>query len=159
MEDLRRAGVPLVLLLVMIGVLVASYGYDPQARALPVLVAWTTIALLVLEILVQAGTRVGGHIEKLLQSKDFLPSPERAPLAKALPLAIVWPALLVALTVLVGMLPAVLIYVLLSLKAVGRKSWAQAATIAVAVTALSWLLFEWSMSYELYRGVLIGYLE
>jgi hypothetical protein len=114
--------------------------------------------LLVLEVLVQAGTRAGRRIEALLAAKDFLPVPSRAALGPALMHALVWPALLGVFTVLLGLLPAVFLYVLLSLRLVGGKPLPRAAAIALAVTAGSWALFEWGMSYELYRGVLWGML-
>lgn len=159
MDGLRRARVPVALLLAMAGVLIASYGYGPQERALPVLVAWTTIALLVLEVLVQAGTPAGRRIDRLLQGKNAGPGPEpeRAPPLTVLIHAVGWPGLLVAMTVLIGILPAVLVYVFFSLKVAGGKSLKQALVIAVALTGLSWLLFEWTMSYRLFRGVLMGY--
>lgn len=155
-DGLRRARTPIVLLLVMIGFLIGSYGYGVEARALPVLVAWTTIGLLILEVLVQAGTPVGCRIEQFLQGQPDAPAPEPVPIVKALMHAVGWPVLLVILTVLIGILPAVLIYVCLSLKVVGGKSLPRALAVAVAVTVLSWLLFEWGLSYQLYRGVLMG---
>ena len=157
-DGLRRARTPAVLLLAMAGVLIVSYGYEPAERALPVLVAWTTIALLILEVLVQGGTPAGRRIDRLLQGNDAGPEPERAPPVAVLIHAFGWPGLLVALTVLIGILPAVLVYVFFSLKVAGGKSLRQAMAIAVALTGLSWLLFEWTMSYRLFRGVLMGYL-
>jgi len=157
-DGLRRARVPLVLLLFMAGFLIASYRYDPEARALPVLVAGVTIGLLLLEILVQAGTRTGRRIEALLQRHDVSPEPERVPIVKALVYAIVWPGLLVGLTLLIGILPAVFVYVGLSLKVDGAKPLPRALATAIAVTVFAWLLFEWGLSYQLYRGMLIGLL-
>ena len=157
-DGLKHARTPAALLLAMAGVLVVSYGYGPAERALPVLVAWTTIALLVLEVLVQAGTPAGRRLDRLLQGQDTGPKLERAPPATVLIHAIGWPGLLLTLAVLIGILPAVLVYVFFSLKVAGGKSLRQALAIAVALTALSWLLFEWTMSYRLFRGVLIGYL-
>jgi len=155
-DSFRRVRVPLLLMLVMAGVLVGAYGYEPEARALPVLVAWSTIGLLVLEILVQAGTPVGRRIDAALQSKGAAPEPERVPVSRALVYAVGWPGLLVAMIILIGILPAVLVYVFLSLKLVGGKSLTSALTAAFAVTAFAWTLFEWGMSYQLFRGVLMG---
>ena len=81
-DGLRRARTPAALLLAMAGALIVSYGYGPAERALPVLVAWTTIALLVLEVLVQDGyfTRQGeefrfasGLLEDWQRSRKGLP--------------------------------------------------------------------------------------
>ena len=157
-DGLKHARTPAALLLAMAGVLVVSYGYGPAERALPILVAWTTIALLVLEVLVQAGTPAGRRIDRLLQGQDTGPELERAPPATVLIHAIGWPGLLLTLAVLIGILPAVLVYVFFSLKVAGGKSLRQALAIAVALMGLSWLLFEWAMSYRLFRGVLMGYL-
>lgn len=155
-ESFRRIRVPLVLILVMLGALIGSYSYEPDARALPVLVAWTTLGLLLLELLVQTGTPVGRRIEAMLQTKSDGEASEDVPVVRALAYAIGWPGFLLAMTLLIGILPAVLVYVCLSLKLVGAKSWPRALSAALAVTAFAWVLFEWGMSYRLYRGVLMG---
>ena len=54
----------------MVGVLIGSYVYEPNVRALPVLVAWSTIVLLFLELLVQAKTSIGVRIKSLLQNEE-----------------------------------------------------------------------------------------
>jgi Na+-transporting methylmalonyl-CoA/oxaloacetate decarboxylase gamma subunit len=156
LKSIRAARVPLLLTAAMTAFLAGSYGYGPEARALPVLIAWTTIVLLVLEILVQAQTGVGRRVEAYLWTKDPLPEPERVPMAKALIHAFVWPGLLVGLTLAIGILPAVLVYIFLSLKVIGGKSLPRALMIAVAVTMFAWVLFEWGLSYELYRGMLLA---
>ena len=92
----------------------------------------------------------------LLQRQDVAPQAEPVPIVKALVYAIIWPGLLVGMTVLIGILPAVLVYVCLSLKVDGGKPLPRALATAVAVTVFAWLLFEWGLSYQLYRGVLIG---
>ena len=155
-DSLRRARVPLVLILIMVGALIGSYDYEPSARALPVLVAWTTIGLLLLEFLVQLGTPLGRRIETFFQSKTDEEESQPVPVSRALMYAVGWPGFLVVMTVFVGILPAVLVYVCLSLKFVGGKSLSRALIVALAVTAFAWALFEWSMSYHLYRGVLMG---
>ena len=155
-DSFRRIRVPLVLILIMLGALIGSYSYEPDARAMPVLVAWTTIGLLLLELLVQTGTPVGRRIEALLQTKSDDERPEDVPVMRALAYAVGWPGLLLLMTAVIGILPAVLVYVFLSLKLVGGKSWPRALSAALAVTAFSWVLFEWSMSYQLYRGLLMG---
>ena len=154
-NGLRRARVPILLLLGMGGFLFVSYGYGPEERALPVLVAWATIAFLVLEILVQTGTPIGRRLEMLIQGREAQFDSEHAPIGRALIHAVVWPGLLVGLTLMIGMLPASFLYVCLSLKVVGGKPWPRALATAVAVTAFAWLLFEWGLSYRLYSGVLL----
>ena len=120
------------------------------------LVAWTTIGLLLLEFLVQLGTPLGRRIETFFQSKTDEEESQPVPVSRALMYAVGWPGFLVVMTVFVGILPAVLVYVFLSLKFVGGKSLSRALIVALAVTAFAWALFEWSMSYQLYRGVLMG---
>jgi len=96
---------------------------------------------LVLEVLVQARAAVGERPET------------PPPIGRALRYAVGWLGLVVMLTVLIGILPAVLVYIALSLKLDGEKPLPVALATAVAVTALAWLLFEWGLSYDLYRGV------
>ena len=155
LDRLRRARVPLLLIVLMVAVLVGSYGYEPSARALPVLVAWTTLGLLILEVLVQAGTPFGRRLEAFLQGQGASSGREQVPLGRALIHAVVWPGLLVIMTVVIGILPAVMVYVTASLTIVGGKPLPRALLAALAVTVFAWVLFEWGMSYQLYRGVLM----
>ena len=119
------------------------------------LVAWATIVFLVLEILVQADTRVGRRLAAMLQGGDAESVPAPPPIGRALRYAVGWLGFVVALTVLVGMLPAVLVFVALSLKLDGEKPLPVALATAAGVAAFAWLLFEWGLSYDLYRGMLI----
>ena len=143
----------------MVGVLIGSYVYEPNVRALPVLVAWSTIVLLFLELLVQAKTSIGLRIKSLLQNEEDNNEFGNVPISRALIYAVGWPGFLVALTALIGILPGVLIYIFLSLKIVAGKKAQRALIFALVVTALSWLFFEWIMSYQLYRGMLINSLS
>jgi hypothetical protein len=154
-SELLKARVPLLLLLGMIAFLVVSYGYSPEERALPVLVAWATIFFLALEILVQAGTPLGKRIDTILQGREAKPAAEPPPIGRALRYAVGWTGLVVGLSVLIGLLPAVFIYIGLSLRIDGGKPLPRALIAAAAVTVFAWLLFEWGLSYELYRGMLI----
>ena len=147
------ARVPLLLLLAMAAFLVVSYGYSPEERALPVLVAWVTMAVLVLEILVQTRSPLGERIESILQGRNVEPAPAPPPIGRALRYAIGWTVLLVALTTLIGILPAVFAYIALSLKFDGAKTLPVSLATAATVTLFAWLLFEWGLSYDLYRGV------
>ena len=104
----------------------------------------------------QLGTPLGRRIETFFQSKTDEEESQPVPVSRALMYAVGWPGFLVVMTVFVGILPAVLVYVCLSLKFVGGKSLPRALIVALAVTAFAWALFEWSMSYQLYRGVLMG---
>ncbi len=152
-DRLLMARVPLLLSLGMAAFLVVSYAYEPEERALPVLVAWVTMAFLALEILVQAQTALGRRIETILQGSNAETAPELPPMRRALRYAVGWTALLVALIVLIGILPAVFVYIGLSLKLDGGKSSLVSLATALAVTLFAWLLFEWGLSYDLYRGV------
>ncbi len=143
----------------MVGVLIKSYAYEPAVRALPVLVAWTTIVLLFLEIMVQDRTSLGIRIKSLLQSEEDNDEFGNVPISRALIYAVGWPGFLVVLTALIGILPAVSIYIFLSLKIVACKTAQRALIIASVVTTLSWVFFEWIMSYQLYRGMLINSLS
>jgi len=158
---LRRLGVPITLALAVIGVVAWSRDYTAQARALPVLVAWTTLGLLVLEAVVQTGTPVGQWVARLFSGRAPMadePDEAHAPPVLAQLRGIAWPVVLVALIIVFGILPAVPAYTFLSLKLAGGKSTVRAAGTALGVTAFVWALFEWSMSYPLYRGVLAGIL-
>jgi len=152
-DKLLKARVPLLLLLVMAVFLVVSYGYGPEERALPVLVAWVTMAFLALEILVQAETPLGRRVETLLHGRNAEATPDAPPIGRALRYAIGWTGLLVTLTILIGILPAVFVYIALSLKLDGAKPLTVSLATAFAVALFAWLLFEWGLSYDLYRGV------
>lgn len=93
-------------------------------------------------------------IASLLALREAPPSdPEEEPdpgrLARySIALVALTPAILV-----VGMMPALGLFILLCLRLAERMSWRSAALIAVAGTAGSWLLFERLLQVPLPRGL------
>tara|TARA_B100000029_G_scaffold516553_1_gene630826 strand:+ start:3311 stop:3784 length:474 start_codon:yes stop_codon:yes gene_type:complete len=153
---MKNQYIPLLLILLMTSILIGAYNYDSSARALPVLVAVFTIMLLIVELMVQAKTHIGVRVKNFLETEDSEENQESISIGRALIYSVGWPGFLVALSAIIGILPAVLIYVFLSLNIVARKSIGRSLVVALAMTALSWFLFEFVMSYQLYRGILMN---
>ena len=61
---------------------------------------------------------------------------------------------LLPVILVVGMLPALALFIVFCLKLAERMSWQSTLTIAVGATAGSWLLFERLLQVQLPRGML-----
>ena len=86
--------------------------------------------------------------EKPPAEEDADPDPRRLACYTAALVALL-PVILV-----VGMLPALALFIVFCLKRAERMSWQSTLTIAVGATAGSWLLFERLLQVQLPRGML-----
>lgn len=135
--------------------LVWSYSYPPSVRLVPVLIGWGTLAFAVADFLVrfrgrppEPKTAGGGATGEPGQERKTPPS-RRVEI-----IAVAWIGGLAAGIYLFGFLLTSPLYVALSLRLRGKKSWRYAAIATVAVTFGIWLVFSKLMRYELYRGIL-----
>ena len=150
---IRGYGPPLVLLAATAGYLTVAYGYEPNARLMPVAVAWIMFGLLAIDMLIASGTRAGQFAARLL-------NPSVAADEKLDPVrqfsALLWPSVFTLLLLGVGVLAAVPIYVFASMRFHGRWSYRWSAVTAVAASALTWFLFEILLQTNLYAGALFA---
>ena len=138
------------------GYLAVAYGYPPEARAVPAMVAWGLIALLALDLASRSETRVGRALTRWLNPAAE-PAPAGAGPSPAASLAaILWVAGFAAALVLIGILCAVPLYVFGAMRWRGRRRFLACLAGGVGATLLVWLLFAVVLRLELYRGVLFG---
>ncbi|NLS07068.1 tripartite tricarboxylate transporter TctB family protein [Rhizobium sp. P32RR-XVIII] len=151
---------PLVLLTITGIFIVASYGYPPASREVPLLVCYTLVVLIALDILSRTATRTGELVRKYLNpgtSITQMPKSEEEdehPSGRRELLAVGWVAAFTAGVMLVGILPSVPVYLASYMILEGRKKPLFSILIAAAVVLFLWVSFEEILSIPLYRGVL-----
>jgi hypothetical protein len=141
--------------LVTMAYLATAYTYKPAPRAMPVLIGWSVLLLLALDILALTPTVAGRRVTAWL-------NPERNDQRRAgLVPRRQWIALssVVALTlafVLLGVLMACGLYVFLMAAFFGRRSLPNALIAGAAITVFVWLMFAKFLHVELYPGLLLA---
>ena len=161
----RFLGTPLIdylpaiaLFAVAVIYLVTGYGYTPQARQFPIIVAWAAIVLVALDFISRTRTPVG---EALMRWFNPSASPGKAearahyPASKQIA-AVLWTAGFVTLIVLIGFLYAVPIYVFASMYVRGRRPLLLCLVVSATATLFIYLIFEQLLELELYPGILFG---
>ena len=138
-----------------IGFLAWAGTYDPGPRAVPVLVGWLALALAALDVVTQTDTRWGRLLAQLLSGRalDAGVDEEDHPVGRQA-VAILWLVGFVAGVIVLGFFVTIPIYVLAFMVVQGRKPVRQSALAAVAITGLMWVVFEWLLRYEVYKGLL-----
>jgi hypothetical protein len=145
---------PVASLLAAIAVLAAASHYPAQARAFPDAVAWLLTILATLDLLSVNGTSAGNRIRGLLNPS--VAALEGEAQAATQVRAILWLALFTVMLVLIGILYAVPLYMLASMRLRGNRSWLISLAVAGATTAFIWFLFAGILRLELYPGYLFG---
>ena len=145
------------LLAVTIGYLTQAYAYAPESRLVPAGVAWAMIALLALDLAARSRTRLGGAVNRWLNSaamsrgspKDDAPRPLGRQIA-----AVTWVAGFTLAVVLIGIVAAVPVYVFASLRLRGRRPFGLCLAVSAGTALLIWLLFAVVLRIDLYPGLL-----
>jgi hypothetical protein len=140
-------------------VLLWARSYSGQARAMPELVAWATIALTLIDVIIQFDTAPSQWLRRLVTAERIvewkLEGEEEAGLGKIM-LAIGWVAGYIVLLYFVGFLIATPIYVLFYMIFHGGHSIRDSVLVSVGTTLAIWLTFEVLFKYPLYPGSLFG---
>lgn len=136
--------------------LVWTYEYQPAMRRLPLLVAWSTIFLAILDGLSRSDSRMGRAINGLFSWGFGMPdiAGRISPSLRTEVRAIAWMVGFVALVVAVGFYVAIPIYILLATRLQARAGWFRSAAAALAVLAAVWALFFGLLDYNIYSGLL-----
>lgn len=137
-----------------LGIIALSQEYPPKVRAFPLIVSWTLLALVALDLASQTDTRLGRLIAALT-GKDL--ESAKARVARPNPtFGLIWvPAYAVAVY-LIGFLPTAALYAFVSMAAFGRAGPVRAAFWAAALTLVVWAFFELTLGFSLFDGVLFG---
>lgn len=137
----------------IVAYLFESYSYGEDERTVPLLAAWATLAIYVLDVLVMSNTRAGRVVAIVFPRVRGPLDQSPAKLAASL---FAWFAGLAAGIFLVGFLITIPLYVIASLMMRGRRPLKTAAVFSAGVFAVVWIVFEWLMGYELYCGIVLG---
>ena len=138
--------------------LIWAQGYAPRTREVPVLAAWLTIALALIDAAAQFETPWGRLVRRFVTARNVIawkPSGEAGGWDRAA--ASVLSVLgYVAALVMFGVYIATPAYVVFYMVLYGRKSPRQAVVAAVALTLALWLVFDLGFRYTLYNGMIFG---
>jgi hypothetical protein len=146
----------IVLVLVTIAYIAIALRYRPEARAMPLLAGSIAAVLLALDLISLTSSRIGTLLTEWLSPERDAPMPAFSRMRQAQ--AIAWVLGFTALLFLAGVLSAVLLYVVGSMRFFGRRSWLSAIITAVLVAGFIWTLFSYALSIPLYSGWVADYL-
>lgn len=139
--------------------LATAYGYAPDARAAPLLIGWSVMALAALDAAARTKTPVGAVLTRWLGAPAVRPHGGHGkgdyPVTRQLA-AIGWIAGFVAGFALIGAAYAIPLYVFAATRIRGRRPWLVCVLSAAATLAGVWLLFSRLLRLELYPGLLFG---
>jgi hypothetical protein len=137
----------------------AAYQYSPDARAAPLLIGWTVVALAGLDSASRTQTRVGRTLAGWLNPVTTRPRHGTGhadyPIGKQI-MAIVWIAGFLAGFALIGATYAIPLYVFAATRWRGGRPYWVCLVSATATLAGIWFLFGWLLRLELYPGLLFG---
>jgi Tripartite tricarboxylate transporter TctB family len=137
----------------------AAYQYSPEARATPLLIGWTVVALAGLDIASRTQTRVGrtlaGWLNPVTTRLRHGAGPTDYPIGKQI-MAIVWIAGFLAGFALIGATYAIPLYVFAATRWRGGRPYVVCLISAACTLAGIWFLFGWLLRLELYPGLLFG---
>lgn len=135
-----------------------SYAYAPEVRLFPLMVGYTGLILCTLDLVGLTDTGLGRSIDAAFSGEageETGKAPKIAPRLSRQLIAMAW---MVGLTIgiyLIGFMAMVPVYVFSSMLFQGKKSIKQCAYGAVSATVFIWVMFEFLLKYDLYRGVFV----
>ena len=146
-------------LVLSIGFLLWAKTYPDDSGAVPVLVAWGTIVLAIIDVISQFETSFGRWVRRLITADKIvewkMEGDETASVPRVL-LSVAWVGAYLVALFLIGFIIATPIYVLLYMLIHGGRSLRDSALAAAATTLTIWLTFVVLFRYPLYPGVLFG---
>jgi hypothetical protein len=147
----------LMLWLLTAAYLVTGYGYSADSRVMPVLVAWSMLLLLLLDLISRTQTRFGHALTRWLNPAAHAETatPDRGTTKRQFA-AVLWLAGFTAALLLIGVLYAVPLYVAASLRLRAGRPYVVCLAGGGAMALLVWVLFVVVLQLNLYPGLLFG---
>jgi len=147
---------PAVICAFAVLIVVWTYDYQPAMRRLPLLVAWSTVFLAILDGLSRTDSKLGRTINGLFSWGFGMPdlAGRTSPSLRSEVRAIAWIIGFVALVVAAGFYVAIPTYILLATRVQARAGWFASIAAALAVLAAVWALFAGLLEYNIYGGLL-----
>lgn len=150
----RSVYAPIVWLAFCAGFVVWSYDLDSVSRAAPLLVGYAGLILGALDLVSRFEGAVPNAIRVAMGAGFDRPEITHNPKFCAELIQFGWMALFVVMVLFIGVLPAVPIYVLASMRMNGGRTWKESIIASVATLVFVFVVFEVFLAFELYRGVL-----
>jgi len=144
---------PLIWLSLFMVIIVWSYDLDEISRAAPLLTGYTGLILGLLDLVSRFEGSAGEAIRVSMGAGFNHPEISHNPILNAELIQIGWMAIFVLMSLFIGILPAVPIYVLASMRFNGKCSWKESLIAAAGTVAFVFVVFEVFLAFELYRGV------
>ena len=148
----------LVLWLATIAYLVTAWRYNADARLFPLLIGAVLFILLPLDILMIVNSPLGTRLRALLNPGAALPSHEEndlPPLRRQV-VALAFVFGFAALLIVIGVLAAIPIYVVASVKILGGRNWWLSLATGAILGLFTYGLFVVALGIELYPGILFA---
>lgn len=145
---------PIVWLAVCAGFVVWSYDLDELSRAAPLLVGYAGLVLGALDLVSRFDGAVANAVRVTMGAGFGQPEITHHPRFRAELIQFGWMTSFVVMALFIGVLPAVPVYVLASMRINGRRTWRESVMASVATLAFVVVVFEVFLAFELYRGVL-----
>jgi hypothetical protein len=149
----------LAVLAIGVGFLLWARTYPPKAAEVPILVAWLTIGLALIDAAARTEIALGRALRRLVSAEQVIEwqaQGEHEAGSRRVAGSIFWVLAYLAAVALAGFLAATPLYILLYMRLHGRRAWLAAAGTAIGTTLGVWLTFELAFRYPLYPGLLFG---
>ena len=137
-----------------VGFLRLAYDYPPGPRTFPLMIGWTMVVLVALDVLSHTDTMLGRLIAAAVGKGEAGAQTGSAARAPAW-FALLWIPAYAVMVYLIGFLPTAAVYMFVSTAVFGPARPLSAALQAAALTAVLWLFFERALGFTLFRGVLL----
>ncbi len=152
-------GAALAVLAIGIGFLAWAKTYPPEAAAVPVLVAWLTIVLALIDAAARTETALGRALRRVVSAEQVIEwkadgDGEASP--RRVASSVFWLLAYLAGVALAGFLVATPLYVFLYVKLHGGHPARAGALTAIGTTLGVWIVFQLLFRYPLYPGLLFG---
>ena len=155
----RELGPALFVLAGSIVFLFWAQGYPGRSGAMPVIVAWVTIALSLVDVIIQFDTAPSRALRRMVTAKRIvewkMEGEEDASFGRVA-LSVGWVVGYVVVLYFFGFLIATPAYMFLYMLIHGGHSLRNSVLLTAATTLTIWLTFEVVFKYPLYPGVLFG---
>ena len=155
----RELGPALFLLVGSIVFLLWARVYPGRSGAMPELVAWMTIALSLIDVIIQFDTAPSRALYRMVTARrivEWKMEGEADASFSRIALSIGWVVGYVCLLYFVGFLIATPVYMSLYMLLHGGHSVRNSMLLTAGTTITIWLTFEVAFKYPLYPGVLFG---
>lgn len=134
--------------------LALSYGYEPKVRAFPLMIGWTMLVFVAMDVVSHTDTAAGRMVSTIVGRRQE--EPESSPGADRSPLfALIWIPAYGVMVYLVGFLITAGVYMFVSMAVFGTTPRQRAAAWSAGFVAVIWLFFEIALGFTLFPGVLI----